>query len=78
MTAYDECLTVVLRDGRVIICQANGYRVRTMDSAFGHDCIDGDHNNYGSVYWKKDAMKSLGIKLEDIVMQCKGRVSFTH
>jgi hypothetical protein len=78
MTTYNECWTIILNDGRVIVCQENGYRVRTINSSFGHDCIDGDYNNYGPRYWKKEAMKHLDVSLEDIAMQVKGKVCFTN
>lgn len=78
MTAYNECLTILLNDGRVIVCQENGYLVRTIESSFGANCSDADQNNYGAVYWKKQAMKALNVHSEDIAMQAKGRVCFTH
>lgn len=78
MTTYNECLTVILNDGRVIICQDNGYKIRTIDSGFGSSCLDSKRNNYGPVYWKKEALKKLGLSISAVAMQIKGDVSFRN
>lgn len=78
MTTYNECLTLLLNDGRVIVCKANGYEHRTLESSFGGSVTDTNLQDLGPVYWKKQARKDLGFEPTDIVMQCKGNVAFKN
>lgn len=72
MTIYNEILTIITKGGFVIFCRNNGYKTRTFESPVGHTCIDTYRNNYGAIYWKKQALKALKLTNDDILMEIKG------
>lgn len=72
MTIYNESLTIITKGGLVIFCRDNGYKTRTFESPVGRTCIDTYRNNYGATYWKKQALKSLKLTNDDIIMEIKG------
>lgn len=76
MAIYNECVTTVLSDGRVIVSLPNGYIIRTLTNDFGVRVYDTQQNNHGPIYWKNQAMKRLNAHGEDVAMQCKGKTFF--
>lgn len=68
MVIDSKSLILVLRDGRVIICQDNGYKIRTLESDFGKSVSDTKQNDFGSVYWEKKALEDNSINREEILM----------
>lgn len=68
MVIDSKNLILVLRDGRVIICQDNGYKIRTLESDFGKSVADTNLNNFGALHWEKVALKDNGINREEILM----------
>lgn len=68
MVIDSKNLILVLRDGRVIICHENGYKIRTLESDFGTTVTDTNQNNFGALHWEKVALKDNGINREEILM----------
>ena len=68
MVLENKTLIVVLQNDRVIICQDNGYKIRTFESDSGVSVADTNLNNFGPLYWEKVALKDNGINREEILM----------
>ncbi len=68
MVIDSKNLILVLRDGRVIICQDNGYKIRTLESDFGKNVTDSNQNDFGALYWERKALKDNDINREEILM----------
>lgn len=68
MIIEGKSLIVVLQNDRVIICQDNGYKIRTFESDSGVSVTDTNLNNFGALHWEKVALKDNGINREEILM----------
>ena len=68
MVLESKSLIVILQNGRVIICQENGYKIRTLESDAGISVTDTNQNNFGALYWEKVALKDNDINREEILM----------
>ena len=68
MVLENKSLILVLKDGRVIICRDNGYKIRTIQSDFGVSATDTNLNDFGALYWERKALKDNDISREDILM----------
>ena len=62
-------LWVELKDGRVIVCHHNGYKIRTLENDKALKKVDEKiKNNFGSLYWLRRALKDNNINKEEILM----------
>ena len=68
MVLENKTLIVILKNDRVIICQENGYKIRTLESDFGKNVTDSNQNDFGALYWEKVALKDNDINREEILM----------
>ena len=68
MVLENKTLIVVLQNDRVIICQDNGYKIRTFESDSGVSVADTNLNDFGALYWERKALKDNKINREEILM----------
>ena len=68
MVLENKSLIVILKNDRVIICQENGYKIRTLENDGGVSATDKNQNNFGALYWEKVALKDNDINREEILM----------
>lgn len=68
MVLENKSLIVILKNDRVIICQENGYKIRTLESDFGKNVTDTNLNDFGALYWERKALKDNDINREEILM----------
>lgn len=68
MVLESKSLIVILKNDRVIICQDNGYKIRTLESDAGIDVTDSNQNDFGALYWERKALKDNGINRDQILM----------
>lgn len=68
MVLEGKSLIVILKNDRVMICQENGYKIRTLESDAGISVTDSNQNDFGVLYWERKALKDNDINREEILM----------
>ena len=69
MVLENKSLIVILKNDRVIICQENGYKIRTLENDEALKKVDEKiKNNFGPLYWLRRALKDNNINKEEILM----------
>lgn len=68
MVLEGKNLIVILKNDRVIICQENGYKIRTLENDAGISVADKNQNDFGALYWERKALKDNDINREEILM----------